>query len=175
MGFYSKCFTSRGKRKKEWKKKRERERELEKSLVRAKGRFGRLHCVRNMKIELGRMGRVISLSREPRISRTKDQVSFTNFSIPRWTTTSFRLHQQTYFARYLEAGHVAAIFISKRYIARDVHSVCPNNVARKSRRCLFHVMGIISLSPFSYHPVIARRRFVRRRGRNLVEELGPWS
>lgn len=29
-------------------------------------------------------------------------------------------HRQTYFARYLQAGHVAAIFISKRYTARDV-------------------------------------------------------
>lgn len=60
----------------------EREREVEKSLVRAaKGRFGKLHCARNMKIELGRMDQVISLSRVSQGQKVR--VSFTDFSIPR--------------------------------------------------------------------------------------------
>jgi len=169
-----KCSLWEANRVGEWEKKRGT---LEKSLVWAKGRFGRLHCARNMKIELGRMGRVISLSREPRISRTKGWFSFTDFSIPRWTTSSsVRLHRhKLYLGRYFQAVHVAAIFISKRYTARDVHSVYPNNIARKSRRCLFHVMGIISLPSFLLPPRNCAKTIRSQTRENFVEELGPWN
>lgn len=49
--FSLEIFTLRGKQR----EKRERKKEVEKLLVRGKSRFGTLHCVRNMKMELGRM------------------------------------------------------------------------------------------------------------------------
>lgn len=97
-----------------------------------------------------------------------------NSSVNHLLAPPVRLHwHKLYLGRYFQAVHVAAIFISKRYTARDVHSVYPNNIAPKSRRCLFHVMGIISLFPLSsFLLVIARRRFVRRRERTSSRNLG---
>lgn len=153
-----------------------KERKLEKSRIRAKGRFGRLHCVRNMKIKLGQMGRVISLSREPRISRTKGSGFFLR---------TFQFLGENH--PPLSTGKLTSRDIVKRgtlppsssrnVISRETcGSVCPNNVARDEVETLpFSRDGNYISSSFSYHPVIARRRFVRRREGNLVEELGPWN
>lgn len=168
MGFYSKCSLREANG-----RARERERTREKSLVRAKGRFGSLHCVRNMKIELGPGHFIV-----PRAAYLKDKRSvffygLFNSSVNHLLVPLFRLNRQTYFARYLQAGHVTTIFISERYTSRNVHSVCPNNVAWKSRDVTFFTWWELYLFPLSSHSVIARRRFVRRRARELGR--GTWT
>lgn len=139
---------------------------LEKSLVRAKGRFGRLHCVWNMKMVLGRMARSFHCSAS-RVSQGQKVGfllrTFQFLGEPPPRARSLRGSSppaQTYFARYLQAGHVAAIFISKRYTARETcASVCPNNVPRKSGPLPFSRDGnyTSSLSPSPFHPPLSLR------------------
>lgn len=117
--FSLEIFTLRGKQR----EKRERKKEVEKLLVRGKSRFGTLHCVRNMKMELGRMTESFhcpasGVSQGQKVGFLSRTFQFLGephplVLVPPPPPTS----GQTYFAGYLEAGHVTAIFILEGYTA----------------------------------------------------------
>lgn len=101
-------------------REREREKEVEKLLVRGKSRFGTLHCVRNMKMELGRMTESFhcpasGVSQGQKVGFLSRTFQF--LGEPHPLVLGPLTSGRTYFAGYLEARHVTAIFILEGYTA----------------------------------------------------------
>lgn len=144
-----------------------------------KSRFGTLHCVRNMKMELGRMTESFHCPASKRSSQGQMVgFSFADFSIPRWTTSS-RFSPphlwQTYFCEIFLSGarychlHHEWLYRDERDTWRSVRS---NNVTQKSRDAAFftwwelYFLAVITREDDSFADARELRRANLARGIN---------